>query len=287
MMCKTILIISLFSFAWMQSLHPLNTMPISSRDLSSSGGGGAILSDEITLNPASVWTPQKCMNFHTQSLPSEISLFSLQTIYPTDKTIYFASMTNLNFGTLKDGISNETFLANDIMLKVGLKKKGFNLFSMGGSVSYSFSQIGNKTAQAILISTGVRTEITENQGGFGLTLRNVGFQFDNYESSQEFIPYQLHISGYIKPKHLPSLIFSDIIIEENINGITFISGMEFYLQKGLIMKFSNRGLFQNNYKLSSIAFGFQFNIKNWKIELASQNLISAGITNGITISRPY
>ena len=38
----------------MQSLYPLNLIPITSNDLSYSGGGGAIYSKEISLNPATI-----------------------------------------------------------------------------------------------------------------------------------------------------------------------------------------------------------------------------------------
>ncbi|MBT5077280.1 MAG: hypothetical protein HOM61_00015 [Candidatus Marinimicrobia bacterium] len=271
----------------MQSQYPLNSMPITSRDLSFSGGGSAIKSEQISLNPASIVATEKGLNFHTQLLPTGISLLSLHMIYPKNEIIYFTSISNLNFGTLKDGITNEIFYANDLMINGGLKGNLFQIISGGASLSYTLSIIEKSMAQSLLFSAGVRTEITEKQIGFGLTLRNLGFQIDHYEDATEEILYQFQLSGFMKPKHLPALIFSDIVMEENIDGSTLITGMEFYPRDGLILRFSDSGLYNNGFELSSLAFGFQFNLKNWTIDLASRNLISAGFVNGVTFRKRF
>ena len=262
-------------------------MPITVRDLSFSGGGGAVVSEHISLNPASISTKKKGLNFHTQLLPTGISLLSLHAIYPKNEIIYFTSISNLNFGTLKDGITNDTFLANDLMIMGGIKGRLFQMLSVGTSISYTLSIIESNIAQSILFSGGIRTEITESQIGFGVTLRNLGFQFDNFGDTTEEIPYQYQFSGFMKPKHLPALIFSDVIMEEKIDGYSLITGMEFYPRDELTLRISNSGLIQNSFEISSLAFGIQFNIKNWTIDLASRNLISAGFINGITLSKRF
>tara|TARA_B110001454_G_scaffold197429_1_gene200907 strand:+ start:61 stop:849 length:789 start_codon:yes stop_codon:yes gene_type:complete len=262
-------------------------MPITGRDLSFSGGGGAMKSKHISLNPANIVAKIKSFNFHTQLLPTGISLLSLQAIYPKNEIIYFTSISNLNFGTLKDGITNDTFLANDLMIMGGIKGRLFQMLSVGTSISYTLSIIESNIAQSILFSGGIRTEITESQIGFGVTLRNLGFQFDNFGATTEEIPYQYQFSGFMKPKHLPALIFSDVIMEEKIDGYSLITGMEFYPRDELTLRISNSGLIQNSFEISSLAFGIQFNIKNWTIDLASRNLISAGFINGITLSKQF
>ena len=286
-MYKSILVICMLSLCWMQSQYPLNSMPITGRDLSFSGGGGAMKSKHISLNPANIVAKKKSFNFHTQLLPTGISLLSLQAIYPKNEIIYFTSISNLNFGTLKDGITNDTFLANDLMIMGGIKGRLFQMLSMGTSISYTLSIIESNIAQSILFSGGIRTEITESQIGFGVTLRNLGFQFDNFGDTTEEIPYQYQFSGFMKPKHLPVFIFSDVIMEEKIDGYSLITGMEFYPRDELTLRISNSGLIQNSFEISSLAFGIQFNIKNWTIDLASRNLISAGFINGITLSKRF
>ncbi len=262
-------------------------MPITNRDLSFSGGGGAMKSEHISLNPATIIVAKKGLNFNTQLLPTGISLLSLHAIYPKNEIIYFGSISNLNFGTFKDGITNETFSANDLMINGGFKRHLFQMISVGASLSYTLSIIKNHIAQSLLFSTGLRTEIIEKQVGFGLTLRNIGFQFDNFGDATEKIPYQYQFSGFMRPKHISALIFSDVLIEENINGYTLITGMEFYLREGLTLRFSDSGLFHNSFKLNSLAFGLQFNLKNWTVDLASRNLISAGFINGVTLSNRF
>ena len=272
---------------WMQSQYPLNSIPITSRDLSFSGGGSAIKSEQISLNPASITAVNHALSLHTQLLPTGISLLSLHSIYPKNETIYFASISNLNFGELRDGISNDTFSANDFMIMCGLKGHLFQALSIGGSLSYTLSKIEKSISQSLLLSVGVRTETTKNKIGAGLVVRNLGFQFDHYGDSKEKIPYQFQFSGFNKPKHLPALIFSDIIIEENIESYLLITGMEFYPRNDLIIRLSNSGLFQNSFELTSFAFGIQLNLKNLTIDLSSRNLISAGFMNGVTLSKQF
>ena len=272
---------------WTQSLYPLHSMSITSRDLSCSGGGGAIKTEQISLNPSTITTIQKSINLHTQLLPTGISLLSLSAIYPNNNIIYFTSISNLNFGTLKDGISGDTFSANDLMINCGLKKDLFYNISIGTSLSYSLSQIKNLIAQSILFSTGLRLEIIENQIGFGLTLRNIGHQFDNFRDGNESIPYQLQVSGYMKPKYLSALIFSDIVKEQYFDSYRIITGIEFYARDNLTLRISHSGLYANGFKLNGFAFGTQFNWKSWTIDLASQNLSSVGFSNSITLSKKY
>ena len=271
----------------MQSQYPLNSIPVTNRDLSFSGGGGAIKSEQISLNPASINAAKQGLSIHTQLLPTGISLLSLHSIYPKNETTYFASISNLNFGTLRDGISNKKFYANDFMIMGGLKGHIFQMISIGASLSYTLSKIEKSMSQSLLLSIGVRTEIAENKIGGGLVVRNLGFQFDHYGDSKEKIPYQFQFSGLMKPKHLPALIFSDIIIEENIENYSLITGMEFYPRDGLIIRLSDSVLFQNGFELTSIAFGIQLNLKKFNIDLASRNLISAGFVNGVTLSKQF
>ncbi len=262
-------------------------MPITVRDLSFSGGGGAMVSEHISLNPASISTEKAGLNFHTQLLPTGISLLSLHAIYPKNEIIYFTSISNLNFGTLKDGKTDDTFSANDLMINGGVKGGLFQIISVGASISYTLSLIENNIAQSILFSAGLRTEISEDHVGFGLTLRSIGLQFDNFGDANEKIPFQLQASGFMKPKHLSALIFSDMVMEENIDGYTFITGMEFYPRDGLTLRISDSGLYDNGFELSGLAFGFQFNLKNWTIDLGSRNLIFSGFVNGVTLSKRF
>lgn len=284
---KAVLVICMLSVGYMQSLYPLTSMPITARDLSFSGGGGAIVSEQISLNPSTITADKKYKHYHTQLLPAGISLLSYHAIFPKNGFIYFSSITNLNFGALRDGITNKTFYANDLLIKGGVKKSLFQMISVGTSISYSLNLIEKNIAQSLLFSAGIRTEITEDQIGFGLTLRNLGFQLDYFENSREDVPHQFQASYFMKLKYLPALIFSDVVMEEYIDDYILISGMEFYPRDGLTLRVSNSGLLYNNFELSSLAFGFQFNVKNWAISIACRNLIPAGFINGVTLHKQF
>ena len=262
-------------------------MPLTGRDLSFSGGGGAINSEQISLNPSTIISKYKNINFHSQLMPAGISLLSLHATYPKNGIIYFASISNLSFGTLKDGNTDKTFSASDLMINGGLKRKLYNKISVGTSISYTLSLIAKNVAQSILFTTGFRTEISEDKIGFGLTIRNLGIQFDHFGDTKEPIPFQLHASAFMKPQYLSAIIFSDIVMEQNIDGYILISGIEFFPRDGLILRISDSGLYNNRFKLNSLACGIQLNLKNWIINLASRNLISAGFINGITISKRF
>jgi len=271
----------------MQSLYPLHSIPITSRDLSFSGGGGAIKSEQNSLNPSAINASHKDINIHTQLLPAGISLLSLNATYPKNNIIYFLSISNLNFGKLKDGNTNKTFSASDLMINGGLKRNLYDRISVGASISYTLSLIANNVAQSVLFSTGFRTEISEDRIGFGLTLRNLGIQFDHFGDTKESIPFQLQTSAFIKPQYLSAVIFSDVVMEQNIDDYIIISGIEFFPRDGLMLRISDSVLYNNRFKLNGLAFGIQFNLKKWTINLASRNLVSAGFINGVTLSKQF
>ena len=286
-MCKSLLLICIISFAWMQSLYPLHSMPITGRDLSFSGGGGAIKSEQTSLNPSAINSSHKDINIHTQLLPAGISLLSLNATYPKNNIIYFVSISNLNFGKLKDGNTDKTFSASDLMINGGLKRNLYDRISVGASISYTLSLIANNVAQSVLFSTGFRTEISEDRIGFGLTLRNLGIQFDHFRETKESIPFQLQTSAFIRPQYLSAVIFSDVVMEQNIDDYIIISGIEFFPRDGLMLRISDSVLYNNRFKLNGLAFGIQFNLKKWTINLASRNLVSAGFINGVTLSKQF
>ena len=286
-MCKSLLLICIISFAWMQSLYPLHSMPITGRDLSFSGGGGAIKSEQTSLNPSAINSSHKDINIHTQLLPAGISLLSLNATYPKNNIIYFVSISNLNFGKLKDGNTDKTFSANDLMINGGLKRNLYDRISVGASISYTLSLIANNVAQSVLFSTGFRTEISEDRIGFGLTLRNLGIQFDHFGDTKESIPFQLQTSAFIRPQYLSAVIFSDVVMEQNIDDYIIISGIEFFPRDELMLRISDSVLYNNRFKLNGLAFGIQFNFKKWTINLASRNLVSAGFINGVTLSKQF
>ena len=286
-MCKSLLLICIISFAWMQSLYPLHSMPITGRDLSFSGGGGAIKSEQTSLNPSAINSSHKDINIHTQLLPAGISLLSLNATYPKNNIIYFVSISNLNFGKLKDGNTDKTFSASDLMINGGLKRNLYDRISVGASISYTLSLIANNVAQSVLFSTGFRTEISEDRIGFGLTLRNLGIQFDHFGDTKESIPFQLQTSAFIRPQYLSAVIFSDVVMEQNIDDYMIISGIEFFPRDGLMLRISDSVLYNNRFKLNGLAFGIQFNLKKWTINLASRNLVSAGFINGVTVSKQF
>ena len=286
-MCKSLLLICIISFAWMQSLYPLHSMPITGRDLSFSGGGGAIKSEQTSLNPSAINSSHKDINIHTQLLPAGISLLSLNATYPKNNIIYFISISNLNFGKFKDGNTNKTFSASDLMINGGLKRNLYDRISVGASISYTLSLIANNVAQSVLFSTGFRTEISEDRIGFGLTLRNLGIQFDHFGDTKESIPFQLQTSAFIRPQYLSAVIFSDVVMEQNIDDYIIISGIEFFPRDGLMLRISDSVLYNNRFKLNGLAFGIQFNLKKWTINLASRNLVSAGFINGVTVSKQF
>ena len=286
-MCKSLLLICIISFAWMQSLYPLHSIPITGRDLSFSGGGGAIKSEQTSLNPSAINSSHKDINIHTQLLPAGISLLSLNATYPKNNIIYFVSISNLNFGKLKDGNTDKTFSASDLMINGGLKRNLYDKISVGASISYTLSLIANNVAQSVLFSTGFRTEISEDRIGFGLTLRNLGIQFDHYGDTRESIPFQLQTSAFIRPQYLSAVIFSDVVMEQNIDDYIIISGIEFFPREGLMLRISDSVLYNNRFKLNGLAFGIQFNLKKWSINLASRNLVSAGFINGVTLSKQF
>ena len=149
------------------------------RDIAFSGGGESILTHYGSHNPSSI-IKRDGVGIHTQIFPRGISLLAADIFVPTCKYMYVFTIANLHFGTFKDGLSNETFSANDILIKGAIKSKWSSL-SVGVSGAYNYSNIESTTSQSVYFSMGMRSQIS-SLSGFGISLKNIGFIFFRSES---------------------------------------------------------------------------------------------------------
>jgi len=284
---RSIRLIILFSFCWMQSSFPLNGVPHSARSLALSGGGAAIKSSMLTKNPASLDVMQPSLDIHTQYHPVGIGLAALSIKYPLKKMSLFGKIANIDFGSLKDGISSNSFSAGDLLLMGGIKTTVINAFSMGMNVNYGFSKIDDAISQSATITCGFRTELTESRLGFGVSFENMGLVYDAYGNTDDELSRRVRLAGYFLPRYLPAVIFSDIISESQINGIQLISGIELLPRINLTLRFSISALIEGSPVIGGVAFGAQLQQGNWKIDFASRNLLTVGFINGVSVGRIF
>ncbi len=275
----------LISLGYSQSLYPLNSIPLNGRDIAFSGGGESILTHYGSHNPSSI-IKRDGVGIHTQIFPTGVSLLAADVFIPTSKYMYVFTIANLHFGTFKDGVSNETFSANDILFKGALKSK-WSSISVGISGAYNYSNIESTTSQSVYFSMGMRSQISR-RSGFGISLKNIGYIFDDYGNNKESVEPQIQISIYTTPSYLPAIVFTDIKKYAHSTAYKFISGIELNTKYKIKLRLSS-ALSIANTKINSenLGLGIKFKLLRWDMDIASGYLPGAGFINSLTLSKTF
>jgi len=100
--------------------------------------------------------------------------------------------------------TGKNFSANDFALSVGFANHLDAQFSYGVNLKYAFSKIENYTASALALDFGLLYDapFVENLQ-FGVTLNNLGSNFEYYSGVKENLPLRLNFGLSKKLEHLP------------------------------------------------------------------------------------
>ena len=97
-----------------------------------------------------------------------------------------------------------TFSAYDLALSVGLSDHLDDNFSYGVNVKYAFSKLENYNASAIAADFGLLYSVPFDQNLYlGVTLLNLGTNFETYAGSKEPLPLSLNVGISKILAHLP------------------------------------------------------------------------------------
>ena len=110
MKIKIILFISIFlSIIVAQGTYSILSNPYSVRSLGLSNSSSANEINSLSYNPASIKADGIILGFHSIYLPLDIVKSRFELIIPCKDNIFFSDITSLDYGSFKDGITNNIF----------------------------------------------------------------------------------------------------------------------------------------------------------------------------------
>ncbi len=101
-------------------------------------------------------------------------------------------------------ITGETFSANELALGVGVANRLDKHFVYGVNLKYAFSKISQYNASAVAIDFGLSYSAPFMEDlYFSFVLRNLGYNFEYYNNTEETLPLSLSMGFNKKLAHLP------------------------------------------------------------------------------------
>ncbi|NUN69384.1 MAG: type IX secretion system protein PorQ [Bacteroidetes bacterium] len=177
----------------------------------------------------------------------------------------------VNYGTFDqtDDLANKlgTFTAGDLAASVTLSQVYEENLFYGVTGKFIYSSIADARSSAVAADLGLLYLIPGNDPiALGVTIANIGAQFDAYVDTREPLPLDIRIGGTIKPQHLPLQLNLNFhkLNEERTNFMdrftVFTVGGEFTLSKALRFRFGYNNERRKELKISSTSrlTGFTF-----------------------------
>ena len=117
---------------------------------------------------------------------------------------------NLNYGKLKvDGIDSSQ--ANENLISIAAKGHFQKLISYGSRFGIIHSTIGSYKSSAILMDFGLRFHIISNDFGMGISIKNFGYQINEYSNINENLPKNIKFGLHYNPPKLPAILTYDYL----------------------------------------------------------------------------
>jgi len=102
-----------------------------------------------------------------------------------------SNLSNINYGTLQNS-DGDSFIASDNLLELAIVKQYENNFSIGSSLGYSQSKIGNYINQSLVHGIGIQKSHKNNKYITSLAIENMIRTIKNY--SNVAIDYSPHLT---------------------------------------------------------------------------------------------
>lgn len=191
----------------------LNIYP-SSR-INALGGSPIALQDKDPtlglLNPALLNdTMSKMISTSYINYIADINVYSAQYTFKLpsidSSMIFQTGILNVNHGEFIradiNGNITGTFLANDNLFYASASKSYFKNIRFGATLKFALSEYEIYKSSAIALDLGAQYQPNQNIG-FGLTFRNIGYQLTTYENTRESLPFEINAGLVLKPTHAP------------------------------------------------------------------------------------
>ncbi|NOZ08469.1 MAG: hypothetical protein GXO91_06280 [FCB group bacterium] len=264
-------------------------VPVTAEILGFSGGHSSVSSNEVASNPAALAAKRPGVQLNYALYPASIRFHYLSAVVPFADGIAGVSLLNLDYGTLQDSETQNSFTAGDIVIRAAWKSTFLNSFSYGVSVKYFYSKLETATASGIALDAGLRTRLVNRRLGLGLSLENAGGVFSAYGSYREKLPLAFRVAVDYRPRHLPAILSIDAV-NYRYDDLRYIGAVEFFTSENVTLRLSTSSYKQdletgdyNEKFISGMAGGFGINFKRFKLDVGFQDLGSAGVVTAFSL----
>lgn len=279
------------------SAFPFLKINISARSVGMGGAFTGLADDESSLyyNPAGLTHfEQKRFILGYHNLYADMqSGFAGYISRFNQKIVYGLYLNYLNYGdfvnTDEGGNVLGEFGGGDLLFGLSLGYQINHRWSAGGSAKFIYEKVDEFSATGLAFDLGARYQTDRGRFGGGVMLQNIGFQMSSLGEEKDKLPFAARGGVFMKPKGLPLVITSDLILPVD-NDLVFAIGGEYNKFDPLFIRLGWNS-FGSNYRTgdsedswAGLALGFGFNYNKYQISYAFTPQAELGDSHRITLT---
>ena len=234
--------------------------------------------------------------FHT-SFPAKIDFYSFdaslskiisQSGYNTNNLKIIFNFQSLDYGRLYDNISNDSFSANEILIKIKINKKINQNINVSISGGFLESNIDKYNSSAFLANAMLSYKLSNDI--ININIKNLGKVIKKYTQSEVSLPTIFSLS-YIKKINPLSFIVN---YENNLNtnDDLYSISSQFRINNNFKLYFgideNKKNLIYGDYieeLISGLRTGISFQYSEYIFYLAFQNMGAAGYSTSVSFQK--
>ena len=268
--------------------YEILNVPFTGIDLALSGGGRSI---ERNKSYASEYTSvlsdtSNVYGYTFVRYPASINYSGIYAL--RSKRAYHIAM--LDYGRLKDGVTENTFGAFDFLIETGDSSIAFNRFRVGYRFGLVFSNIAGFYSSSIYSSFSARTRIANDRFGVSGSINNMSLLIAESDSYGSDVPITGTFSLYYRPQYFSGLIALDVKYFSDIEKFASVltSQIDFSKRVTVFMSLSSskQDLYVGDVGMDFFAgtgLGIEYMFKKYAIAIGIRNQGSSGIVSGLTV----
>ena len=286
---RQLIIIIIIEFLLASGSYEILTFPADSRALSVSNAASAYDNSVLRNNPATVSTTSSNIIYSYFNLPANIQYGMIQMLKQNENYVNVNKISLLNYGKLIDGSTNKIHSASDLLFTIGYKKEYKQITSLGMSIKYLISSIGNYHSNILCMNFGARSRTNNNRLGLGASLENFKITANYFSNYNDMMPTIIRCALYYKPLYLPAVIHLETknYLHENFKQSSL--SIESIPKKNIIIRMGSgwHELNEINQIIKSISNNFSLglgvNFKTINLDIGYKNLNSSDYILGFSI----
>jgi len=104
------------------------------------------------------------------------------------------------------------FGGGSVVVALSAARATSHYFAFGSTVKLIYEKVDSYSSAGIAADLGVKYTGNRSRYTFGLTVQNLGMQLSSFGSEKDPLPLTVRLGGSIRPRHLPLLLATDLVI---------------------------------------------------------------------------